>query len=135
MNDMIYVSSTMWRIKNQPSNSTSCNDNTLRLLVLVVGRYIENFTCHLHFNLGLRFEGLFWERYILKGQIAFKGHWRLQYWTLLKSHEDPHLFSLCRQKGIKHQKAKKAPPSLGCKWSVMWGKKYKYMVLEGPRLL
>jgi hypothetical protein len=26
------------------------------------------------FNLGLRFEGLFGERYILKGQIAFEGH-------------------------------------------------------------
>ena len=30
------------------------------------------------FKLGLRFEGLLWERYILKGQIAFEGHWRLQ---------------------------------------------------------
>jgi hypothetical protein len=28
------------------------------------------------------FEGLFGERYILKGQIAFEGHWRLQSWTL-----------------------------------------------------
>ena len=27
----------MWRIKYQPSNSTSCSDNYLRLLVLVVG--------------------------------------------------------------------------------------------------
>jgi hypothetical protein len=36
---MIHVSSTMWRIKNQPSNSTSCSDNALvRLLVLVVGK-------------------------------------------------------------------------------------------------
>jgi hypothetical protein len=34
---MIHVSSTMWRIKNQPSNSTSWSDNTLRLLVLVAG--------------------------------------------------------------------------------------------------
>ena len=36
-------------------------------------------------NLGLRFEGLFWERYIWKGQIVFEGHWRLQSWTLLGS--------------------------------------------------
>jgi hypothetical protein len=28
-------SSTMWRIKNQPSHSTSCSDNALRFLVLV----------------------------------------------------------------------------------------------------
>jgi hypothetical protein len=30
-------------------------------------------------NLGLRFEGLFWERYILKGRIAFE----LQSWTMV----------------------------------------------------
>jgi hypothetical protein len=36
---MIHVSCTMWRFKNQPSNSTSCRDNALRLLlVLVVGK-------------------------------------------------------------------------------------------------
>ena len=37
------------------------------------------------FNLGLRSEGLFWERYILKGQIVFERHWRLQSWTLVGS--------------------------------------------------
>jgi hypothetical protein len=40
-----------------------------------------------------------------------------QYLNAMKT---PRLFSLCRQKGIKHQKAKKAPPSLG-------RKKYKYI--------
>ena len=30
-------SGTMWRIKNQPSNSSSCSDNALCLLVLVLG--------------------------------------------------------------------------------------------------
>ena len=34
------------------------------------------------FNLGLHFGGLFCERYILKGQIAFEGHWRLRSWAL-----------------------------------------------------
>ena len=34
------------------------------------------------FNSGLHFEGLFWERYILKSKIAFEGHWRLQSWTV-----------------------------------------------------
>jgi hypothetical protein len=35
MNYMVHVSSTMWRIKNLPSKSTSYIDNALRLLVLV----------------------------------------------------------------------------------------------------
>ena len=34
------------------------------------------------FNLGLRFEGLLWKRYIFEHQITFEGHWRLQSWTL-----------------------------------------------------
>ena len=37
MNYMVHVSSTMWRIKNQPSKSISCSDNALCLLVLVAG--------------------------------------------------------------------------------------------------
>jgi hypothetical protein len=35
---MVHVSSTIWRVRNQPSNSTSCNDNALHLLVRVVGK-------------------------------------------------------------------------------------------------
>ena len=38
MKHMVHVCSTMWRIENQPSNSTSCSDNALCLLVLVAGR-------------------------------------------------------------------------------------------------
>ena len=34
---MVHVSNTMWRIKNEPSNSTSCSHNALHLLVLVAG--------------------------------------------------------------------------------------------------
>ena len=34
---MVHVSSTMRRVNNQPSNSTSCSDNALRLLVFLVG--------------------------------------------------------------------------------------------------
>ena len=37
LNYMVHVSSTMSRVKNQPSNSISCSDNALRLLVLVEG--------------------------------------------------------------------------------------------------
>ena len=43
---------------------------------------IEDFKWRLHFEFGLSLERLFWERYVLKGQIAFEGHWRLQSWTL-----------------------------------------------------
>ena len=35
---MVRVFNTLWRIKNQPSNFTSCSDNALRLLVLVAGK-------------------------------------------------------------------------------------------------
>ena len=38
MNYMVHAFSTMWRIKNRPSNSTSCSDDALRLLALVAGR-------------------------------------------------------------------------------------------------
>ena len=37
INYMIHVSSTMWRFKNQPSNSTSCSDRALGLVLLVAG--------------------------------------------------------------------------------------------------
>ena len=74
MNYMIHVFSIMWRIKNQPSNITSCSDNALRLLVLVAGRLYSGLQVRSSFcNLGLRFEGLFWERYMLKGQSRLKG--------------------------------------------------------------
>ena len=35
MKYMVHVSTTMWITKNQPSNSTSCSDNAIRLLILV----------------------------------------------------------------------------------------------------
>ena len=70
---MVHVSSTMWRIKNQPSNSTSCSDNALHLLVLV--------TCNLYWGLQVTSSFSIWGC-ILKGQITFEGHWRHQSWTL-----------------------------------------------------
>ena len=48
---------------------------------IILRTSIDVFIC----NLGLRFEGLFWKGYILKGQIVFEGHRRLQFWTLHKS--------------------------------------------------
>ena len=78
--------SVMWRIKNQLSHSTSWSDNAL---CLCGGQIILRTSSGLFiFNLGLCFEGLFWERYILKGQFAFEGHWRLQSWTLIANHKD-----------------------------------------------
>ena len=61
---MVHVSSTMWRIKNQASNSTSCSDDALlRLLVLVAGKSYRGLNLSDVFisNLELRFEGLFWD--------------------------------------------------------------------------
>ena len=82
---IVHVSSTLWKIKNQPSNSTSCSESTLRLAGSCGGQIMLRTSSDvLIFNLGLRFERLFWERYILKGQIVFEGHWRLQSWTLAK---------------------------------------------------
>ena len=51
--------------------------------------HIEDSSDTFIFNLGLRFKELFWERYILKGQIMFEGHWRLQSWTLGEVSERP----------------------------------------------
>ena len=75
----------MWRIQNRPSNSTSCSDNALRFVgscggQIQVGLQVTSLVS----NLGLCFEGLFWKRYILKGQIAFlKGieDFNLEHWV------------------------------------------------------
>jgi hypothetical protein len=74
MDYMVHVSSTMWRIKNQPSKSTTCSDNVM--FVGSCGGHIIFRTSSdvLIFNLGLHSEGLVRERYILKGQIVFEGH-------------------------------------------------------------
>ena len=77
MNYMLHVSSTMWRIKNQPSNSTSCSDNALRLLVLVLGTL----------NWGLQVMSSFsiWGC-ILKGYFEREIFWRAK--SRLKGIED-----------------------------------------------
>ena len=77
-------SSIMWRIKIQPSNSTSCSDNALHSLVFVAGRLYWGLQAMSSLSSwGCILKGYF-ERYILKGQIAFERHdWRLQSWKLL----------------------------------------------------
>ena len=48
------------RFKNQSSNSTSCIDNALHLLVVVLGRvYLRTSSDVFIFNVALHFEGLF----------------------------------------------------------------------------
>ena len=91
MNYMVHVSSTlMWRNRNQPSNSTSCGDKCPTFVGSCGGHIILRASSDVFiFNLGLHFEGLFWGRYTLKGQIVFEGHWRLQSWTFsLTQHLD-----------------------------------------------
>ena len=80
---MVHVSSTMWRIKNQLLTPLLVITMPYACLFLWWAYYIEDFKWCLHFNLGLRFEGLFWKRHILKGEIAFEGHRRHQPWTLI----------------------------------------------------
>ena len=87
---MAHVSNTMWRIKNQPSNSTSCSDNALRLLVLVLGKLYWGLQVTSSFSIcgcilkGWFGGGTFWKvNSRVKAQIAFEGHWRLQSWTLV----------------------------------------------------
>ena len=83
MNYMVHVSSIMWRIKNQPSNSTSCGDNALRLLVLVVAVLYWGLQVTSSFSIwGCVLKGCFVRGVFLKGQVVFEEYWRLQSWTL-----------------------------------------------------
>ena len=69
MNYAVHVSNTMWSIKNQPSNSPSCSDIALRLLVLVVGNLYWGLQSDVFVfnNWGCVLKGCVWERCILKG--------------------------------------------------------------------
>ena len=88
MNHRVQVLSTMWRIKNQSSTVTP-------LLVVIMPHtcwfllrveYVEDYQWCLHFQFGIPFwRVVLREVYILKGQIMFEGHWRLQSWTLIGS--------------------------------------------------
>ena len=49
------------------------------------------------FNLGLRFEGLFWKRYILKGRIVFEGHSKT---SILNTAVDQKFANLRRRKEV-----------------------------------
>ena len=80
MNYIVHVYSTVWRIKNQPSNSTSCSDNALHLLVLV--------TCNLYWGLQVTSSFSIWAC-ILKGCFKRGIFWRAK--LRLKGIEDLNL--------------------------------------------
>jgi hypothetical protein len=111
-----------------PYDSTSCSDKC-HTLVGSCGRQIIWRTSSDVFiiNLELRYEGLFWERYILKGQIMFEGHQRLQSWTLMGSQilTPSHLRSIRAISTIESMK-------VGIYHFTRWGPKYDmdaYMAL------
>ena len=117
MKCMVHVSNTMRRFKNHPSNSTSCIWQCPTFVGSCAKQSISRTSSDvLIFNLGLRIEGLFWERYILRGQIAFGGHWGLQSWTLIGSHDNEDLAQLRRL--YCSEKSTTMPISL---YSLIWG--------------
>ena len=69
MNYMVHVFSSMWRIKNQPSNPNSCSDNALCWLVgSCVGQsMLRTLSDVFNFDLGLCFEG------VVLREICFEG--------------------------------------------------------------
>ena len=77
MNYMVNVSNTTWRIKTQPSISTSCSDNALSLLVLVACISYWGLQWRLHFQFGVAF----W-RVVLR-EVYFEGPHRV--WRALKT--------------------------------------------------
>ena len=98
----------MHRIKNQSSNSTSCSDDALRLSVLVVGRLYWGLQVTSSFcNLGLRFEGLFWKRYIYSESP--NRIWRLQSWTLMT----PPASGLARPDPARRTRSERTPTPTG----------------------
>ena len=87
MNYVVHVSSTMWRIKNQPSNSTSCSDNALRLLVLVAGKLYWGLQVTSSFSIwGCVLKGCFERGIFWRAKLRLKGIEDFNLWTLLAVH-------------------------------------------------
>ena len=71
---MVHVSSTMWRIKNQSSNSTSCSDNALRWLVFMAGRLYWGLQVTSSFSIwGCDLKGCFERRIFWRAKPHLKG--------------------------------------------------------------
>ena len=84
INYMVHVFSVMWRIKNQPSNFTSCSDNALRLLVLVAGIVYWGFQVIVFiFNLGCIVKGCFKRGLFWRPKSRLKGieDFNLKHWS------------------------------------------------------
>jgi hypothetical protein len=95
---MIHVVNTMWKIKNQPSNSASCSDNVLRLLVLVVDWLYWGLQVTSSFSIWGRvlkgcFErGVFWRS---KSCLKGIGHFNLEHrYSPISKESD--LIAVCR---------------------------------------
>ena len=73
MNCMVHVFITMWWIENQPSKSTSCSDNALRLLVPGTSRLYW----------GLQVTASFSTWGCVLREVHFKGPYRV--WRALKT--------------------------------------------------
>ena len=85
---MVHVSRTVWRVGNQATNSASCVDNALCLLVLVSGKVYWGFKWRLHFQYGVAF------RRVLLGEVYFEGPnhiWRALNTSLLNKWLQPSL--------------------------------------------
>ena len=74
MNYVVHVSSTMWRIRIQPSHTTTCSDNALRLLVLVTGKLYWGLQVTSSFSIwGCVLKGCFEGSLIWRAKSRLKG--------------------------------------------------------------
>ena len=79
---MVHVFSTMWSMKNQPSNSISCSDNALRLLVLVAGILYWGLQMKSSFSIwGCILKGCFERGIFWRAKLRLKG---IEDWIHLK---------------------------------------------------
>ena len=74
MDYTVHVSNTLWRIKNRLSNSSSCSDNALRLLVLVKGKSYWGLQVTFSFSIwGCVLKGRFERGVIWRAKSRLKG--------------------------------------------------------------
>ena len=80
--DVMYIYSWKKLIKFWPVLVIQLRKN--RFFLFADGSQLDNVvTSPCVFSSGCVLKGCFvWDRYSWKGQITFKGHWRLQFWTL-----------------------------------------------------
>ena len=106
MNFMVHVSSKVCIINRQPSNSISCSDNALRLLVLMAGILYWGPQVTSSFSIWVC---------VLKGCYETCIFWRVE--SRLKSIED---FNLEHWRGSKEAKPSSPPPNCWILVSPLW---------------